>query len=84
MGNVNSSGTTAQYEHVQCTAYFSVSRQYMIKTPVEQSGKQVRAIAIYEGEDSLLILPVEQINIHTQVITRSRSKLASSKRPTLQ
>ena len=48
------------------------------------SGKELRAIADYKGEDSLLILPVEQINIHTQVISRSRSEVTSFERPILQ
>ena len=48
------------------------------------SGKEVRAIADYKGEDSLLILPAEQMNIHTQVISRSRAKVTSFVRPILQ
>ena len=64
MRGANSSGTTAQHKHAQHTS--ACHANIWLKTPVEQSGKQVRAIAIYEGEDSLLILPVERINIHTQ------------------
>ena len=44
----------------------------------------MRAIAVYEGEDSLPTLHVGQINIHMQVISRSRSEVTSFERPVLQ